>query len=291
VGEVASEEVGADVTTEIILGFVDYENFRMAFRNYSEYLEVEDIIKAFEDLGSELGELRTLFFYGDWTRRSQDARAIEDHGHRAINVLSTRFGRDRSDFPMGFDMYDHARDDKDVTAFILGSGDSGFKEAILRCRQHGKRIYVLCFGSSASRELFTSTNGVYPLESRLSLTEKPPLQATMPGVESIEHAEAERNLIAVVDSLEKTLAYVVRSYLRDKVLLPRGSFGETSEEVDDLLARMISEDILRTEEIPNPKIAGRTVSVVRLNRDHLTVKGILPSGQNNGEADEVSASP
>jgi hypothetical protein len=268
---------------EVLLGFVDYENLRMAFRNYSEYITVADIIRAFEDIGDELGDLRTIFFYGDWTRRAQDARTIEDHGHRALNVLSTRVGRDRSDFPMGFDMYDHARDDREITAFILGSGDSGFKEAILRCKQYGKRIYVLCFGGSAARELFTLTNGVYPLESRLSLTERPPLQPAMPGVVAEEDARLKSTLIEIVDSLEKSLPYVVRNYLRDRVLLPKRVFGETSQEVDKLLGEAVSEGILAEEEIPNPKIKGRTVNTVRLNRANGTVKGVLPSS-NDEEA-------
>lgn len=269
---------------EVLLGFVDYENLRMAFRNYSQYITIEDIVRAFEALGKELGDLRTIFFYGDWTRRPQDARTIEDHGHRAMNVLSTRFGRDRSDFPMSFDMYDHATQDREVTAFILGSGDSGFKEAVLRCKQHGKRIYVLCFGGSASRELFTLTNGVYPLESRLDLTEKPPLQPSMPGIAAKEETEVTRALIGIVDSLEKSIPYIVRNYLREKVLLPKRLFGETPQEVEELLGEAISQGILTIEEIPNPKISGRMVHIVRLNRANGTVMEVLPSANNNEKA-------
>lgn len=273
---------------EVILGFVDYENFRMAFRNYNEFLTVEHIIDAFQELGAELGDLRTIFFYGDWTRRPQDARTIEEHGHRAVNVLSTRYGKDRSDFPMGFDMYDHAKDDREVSAFIVGSGDSGFKEAILRCKQHGKRIYVLCFGKSAARELFTLTNSVYPLEARLGLTEKLPTQP-VPGVPAADETIVIRNLIEVVDSVEKSIPYIVRNYLRDKVLLPKQKFGETAQEIDELLDKAIQEKILLVEEIPNPKIEDRTVLTIRLNRSSGSVKEVLPS-TNNEEAGTSPAS-
>lgn len=259
----------------------------MAFRNYTEYIAVEHIIGAFQELGAELGDLRTIFFYGDWTRRPQDARLIEEHGHRAINVLSTRYGKDRSDFPMGFDMYDHAKDDRDTTAFLVGSGDSGFKEAILRCRQHGKRIYVLCFGGSAARELFTLTNGVYPLEAQLSLTEKRALQPPMPGVPEKEETAVIRNLIGTVDSVEKSIPYIVRNYLRDKVLLPRRQFGETTQEIDNLLDQAIADGVLNLEEIENPKIQGRTVQTVRLNRENGVVKEVLPSSN----SEEAGTSP
>lgn len=104
--------------SEVLLAFVDYENLRMAFRNYVEFITVRDIVRAFEDLGRGLGDLRTIFFYGDWTRRAEDARLIEEHGHRAVNVLSTRHGKDRSDQAMALDMYDAARDEPEITAWV-----------------------------------------------------------------------------------------------------------------------------------------------------------------------------
>ena len=93
---------------EKLAAFVDYENLRQAFKDYVEPANVEDVIRAFEVLGEELGELRSMQFYGDWTRRPQDAHAIEERGWRTVNVLSTRYGKDRSDIPIAFDMYDTA---------------------------------------------------------------------------------------------------------------------------------------------------------------------------------------
>jgi len=260
---------------EKLAAFVDYENLRQAFRDYVEPVTVEDVVHAFEALGEELGELRSMQFYGDWTRRPQDAHAIEERGWRTVNVLSTRYGKDRSDIPIAFDMYDTAREKKDVTAVILGSGDSGFKEAILRAKECGKRVYVLCFGASVSREFFTLTQGVFPLEVRLNLTEKVLVQAPMPGIKQDEVDVTLAELIRRLDSLEKSLPYVVRNYFRDRILLPNQQFGETAADVDALLDRAREAKVLDECEVPNPQLSGRTVKAVKLNRDNSTVQDTL----------------
>ena len=118
--------------TEIIMAHIDYENIRWRFQDYVEYITVVDIITEFKELGKELGELRQMFFYGDWTRRPQDSRQIEELGCRAITVLSKRGGADQSDQSMSFGIYDRVRDNPEVAAFLLGAGDTDYKEIILQ---------------------------------------------------------------------------------------------------------------------------------------------------------------
>jgi len=260
---------------EKLAAFVDYENLRQAFKDYVEPTTVEDVVRAFEALGEELGELGSMQFYGDWTRRPQDAHAIEERGWRTANVLSTRYGKDRSDIPIALDIYDTAREKKDITAIILGSGDSGFKEVILRAKESGKRVYVLCFGASVSREFFTLTQGVFPLEVRLNLTEKLALQAPMPGVKPDEVDVSLAEMIHRLDSLEKSLPYVVRNYFRDKILLASQQFGETAEDVDALLDSARDAKIVDEYEVLNPQLRGRTVKAVKLNRNSSAVRETL----------------
>lgn len=40
----------SSLVSEILLAFVDYENLRMGFRNYMEFITVRDIIRAVETL-------------------------------------------------------------------------------------------------------------------------------------------------------------------------------------------------------------------------------------------------
>ena len=222
-----------------------------------------------------------MFFYGDWTRRSGDSRKIEEHGYRAVNVLSKVRGADRSDQTMAFGIYDQARDNPDVKAFLIGAGDADYKEVILRCRERGKRIYVLCFGRSASRELFTMTHGVYPLEVRLNLTEK--LPETLPPTGLIDKTTKVQLLIQKLDSLEKTLPYVVRLYFL-KLLLPLKQFGETFNEVEIFLDQELQEGYISEYTIDNPKIPGKKLRCIKLERDSLRViNALLPRDNEKAE--------
>lgn len=267
---------------EVIMVHIDYENIRWRFRDYVEYVTLEDILKAFQSIGNEIGELRQMFFYGDWTRRPQDARKIEEYGFRAVNVLSKIRGADRSDPTMMFAIDDQSREQPEITAFLLGAGDADYKEIILRCRERGKRIYAACFGHSASRELFTMTERVYPLEVKLNLTERKPI-ALLPS-EVLDEPRKTSYLIQKIDSLEKTLVDVVRNYLRDKILLPIKQFGETSTEVDQFLDQEIQRGYLEEYSIENPKIPGRQVKCLRLKREHPLITEALLHPKRRSEA-------
>lgn len=265
---------------EIVMAHIDYENIRWRFRDYVEYITLEDVLKAFQSIGNEIGELRQMFFYGDWTRRPKDARTIEDYGFRAVNVLSKIRGADRSDPTMMFAIDDQSREQAEITAFLLGAGDADYKEIILRCRERGKRVYAACFGRSASRELFTMTERVYPLEVRLNLTERRPI-ALLPS-EVLDEPNKTRYLIQRIDSLEKTLNDVVRNYLRDKILLPIRQFGETSIEVDRFLDQEIQKGYLEEYSVENPKLLGRQVKCLRLKREHTLINETLINPNNEG---------
>ena len=230
-----------------------------------------------------------MFFYGDWTRRPEDARKIEERGFRAVNVLSKVHGGDRSDPTMMFAIDDQTREQPEITAFLLGAGDADYKEVILRCRECGKRVYAACFGRSASRELFTMTERVYPLEVRLEITERQP--TALPTSEIVDEPGKTRYLIQRIDSLEKTLRVVVRNYLRDRILLPIKQFGETSSEVDQFLEQEIPKGYLEEYSAENPKIPGKQVRCLKLRRESpLIADALLP--ENNGKAEPTSpASP
>ncbi|OGN89972.1 MAG: hypothetical protein A2158_04150 [Chloroflexi bacterium RBG_13_46_14] len=258
--------------SDIIMAYVDYENIRWRFQDYVEYITLDDIINAFRALGSELGELRQTFFYGDWTRRPQDSRPIEERGCRAITVLSKRGGGDRSDQSMSFGIYDQVRDNPEVTGFLIGAGDADYKEIILRCRERGKRVYVLCFGKSASRELLTMTDGFYPLEVRLNLTEKDTQK--LPSPEVTDLPVKQHLLIQKLDSLEKALPYVVRFYFI-KLMVPMSHFGETITEAEQFLDQGLTQGYIEEYSIDNPRIPGKQIKCLKLKRETNIVQEAL----------------
>jgi hypothetical protein len=92
---------------ELVMVFIDYENIRRGLaENFQEQIKPSQIVKTMSDLASEIGEFRGGMAFGDWTLRPEDARAIEEYGFQAYNVLLTRGGKDRSDPPMMLEMYD-----------------------------------------------------------------------------------------------------------------------------------------------------------------------------------------
>jgi len=192
---------------------------------------------------------------------------------RAVNVLSKRRGADRSDPTMMFAIDDQTREQPEITAFLLGAGDADYKEIILRCRECGKRIYAVCFGRSASRELFTMTERVYPLEVCLNLTERLPITLQITSI--IDDQSRTHYLIQRMDSLEKALPEVVRNYLVNKILIPIKQFGETISEVNQFLDQELQKGYIEEFVVENPKIPGKQVKCVRLKRDEPMVAEAL----------------
>lgn len=253
------------------MAFIDWENLRQSVsRNFAEKATPRHIIEAVRQIVEELGcAFRGGCFYGDWARRDKDAREIHNHGLSPIHVVPTRRGRDRSDPKMILDMYDVIKERDDIGVFIVGSGDSDFADVIRRGKEHGKRMYVCAVGLSTARELFTLSDGVFPLEVRLGLTPKVAQLPLMPR-------EVEwRIFVLRLNSLESKLPNVVRNYLRNTILEPSMGCGETLEEKDAFLDRAVEEGIIVQYEIENPKLLGRMVIACRLNSENELVKQIL----------------
>ena len=251
--------------------FIDWENLRQSIsRNFAERATPRPIIDAIKQVVEELGyEFRGGCFYADWSRRPDEAREIHNHGLNPIHVVPTRSGRDRSDPKMILDMYDMIKGRSDIGVIIVGSGDNHFADLIRRGKEHGKRMYVCAVGLSTARELFTLSDGVFPLEVRLGLTQKATqLPLTPPEVEW-------RIFVLRLSSLESKLPYVVRNYLRDRILEPSMDCGETLEERERFLNKAVEDGIVVEYELENPKLPGRTVTACRLNRENDLVKRIL----------------
>lgn len=254
-----------------LMAFIDYENLRQSIaRNFLEKVSARQIAKTIKSLAEELGEFRGGVFFGDWTRRPTDAREIEENGFRAVNILLTRSGKDRSDVPMALEMDDVIRERKDIDLLILGSGDADFAELIRRAIEHGKQVYVCAVGLSAARELLSLSEQVFFLEARLGLTPKTALQPLIPPLEEWHP------FVLRLNSLEKGLPYVVRNYLRDVIFDPSLGCGETMDEKDAFLNKALNEGIIVEEDMQNPKLPGRMVVTCRLNRENEIVNQIVP---------------
>jgi len=258
-----------------VMVFVDYENIRLSLAEYFvERVTPAQLVGAFRKVAEERGVHRGSVFFGDWGRRPTDARQIEENGAIARLAISKRSGKDRSDTAMMLDLYDAIKEKEDITAFVVGAGDADYKEVIRRGRDNEKRMYVCAVTEATSRELLSLCNGFIAVESVLGLTPKAEPQ-TLPGIQLGLPAEEWRPFILALDSLESKLPYVVRNYLRDSIMDAGMGCGHTKEEKGAFLDRALEEGITLEDKIPNPKLSGRTVQKVSLNRSNDIVKRIL----------------
>ncbi|MBI4294696.1 MAG: NYN domain-containing protein [Chloroflexi bacterium] len=254
-----------------VMVLVDWENIRLSIiNNFKETVTPRQVIDALKSIAGRLGEFRGGYVFGDWTLRSGDAREIEENEFRAENVLLTRGGKDRSDVPIALKMDDLARTKADIKVIVLCSGDAGFAEVIRRAKEHGKDIYVCAITLSAARELVSLTKQVFPLEAHLNLTPKLP-----PSRPSAKDMGEWRLFIERLGDLEKKLPYVVHNYLRDKILDASMGCGQTAPERDEYLKKAATLGIILEQEMPNPKMPGRTVTTCRLNKENEVVKKAL----------------
>jgi len=88
--------------TSSVEAFVDWENIRRRLAdNYVERVTVRQVMDAIERVAKEVGDLKMVTFYGDFTLRRDDAREI--HGKAKFDyrsVLRSPSGRDRTDATM-----------------------------------------------------------------------------------------------------------------------------------------------------------------------------------------------
>lgn len=221
-----------------VLVAIDWENIRRGLAGFKERIGPEQVRNAFEEVAKRFGDYRGGTVFGDWTLRPDDARTFEDHGLQAYNVLRSRSGKDRSDPAIILEVYDWVRDRTDVDTFILGSGDSDFKELIRRARQRGKKIVICALGGTIAGELKTMTP-IFPLEAEAGLTPKMELTLKLPGIATTEDAIKWKTFVGRLESMERQMPYVVLNYLI-RILSQAWGAGATEAEKNAFLEEGLS---------------------------------------------------
>jgi len=258
---------------ETVLAFVDYENIRISLREgFLESVSIPELVSAIRQVAEEIGDLRAIRVYCDWTRRDHEARQFQEAGCTIVHVLRKRSGRDRTDIKMAFEIEDVTREQPDISACLIVAGDAHYWEPILRGTERGKKMHLSAVSTSTARELLGQVKGFYPLEGVLNLTT---IEAAAPLLEVPLPEESLARFVQRVHGLEAGLPYVVRNYLRDTIMEDLVDCGETRQERDDFIERAIADGIIEPYEMPNPLIPGRNVTCVKLVKDNPIVTSIL----------------
>jgi uncharacterized LabA/DUF88 family protein len=259
---------GRPAKQKAVAVFVDYENIRRRLKaNFGQDVEPGRVAKALHEIACEQGQFRFGKFYGDWALRPKDARAIEAQKFKAEHVLRTPGGKDRTDAAMNVELGDQAGS-KDFAVAVIAAGDGDYTYAIRKLREKGKTIVVVAVSIDAARELLTVADTFIPIEKHLNLDYGSAPEGT------VEQA-LWQPFITKMLGLESALPYVVWAYLRDRILTAAEGGGSTMEEREQFLERAKKDGLLEVAEIDNPKVPGRKVKTVRLDRSHPAVAQAL----------------
>jgi uncharacterized LabA/DUF88 family protein len=251
--------------------FVDYENIRRRLEsNFQQSVSPREIAKALRQIAGTLGEFRFGKCYGDWAVRPKDARDIEREQFKAEHVLRTPGGKDRADAAILVELGDQA-DSKDFDLALIATGDADFSYAIRKLREKGKKTAVTGVSLDAARELFTVADTFIPIEKHLGLE-------FIPAQPNTQEVAAWVPFVRRMLNLEERLPFVVRNYVRDRILEPSMGAGATPVEKEEFLKRAEADGIIERAEVDNPKLPGRKVATIRLRRNHVAVAQVLLSG-------------
>ena len=258
---------------ETVLAFVDYENIRISLREgFVESVSIPQLIDGIRNVAQIIGDLRGIRVYSDWTLRGHEAREFQECACTIVHVLRKRSGSDRTDMRMAFEIDDVTREQPDISACLIVSGDAHFTEVILRGTERGRKMHLCAVSTTAARELLGQVEGFYPLEGVLDLT------AIEPPVPLLRAPQLEEGLIRFIQRLqrlEQGLPHVVKNYFRDTIMAQTTDWGETTQERDDFIERATADGVIEQYEIPNPRIVGRNVTCVRLIRDNPIVRSVF----------------
>ena len=270
--------------------FIDFENIRYGLKNNYAREPDPQLLMA---KARKYGPVSQAFAYADFTehpdyfRRKLEVAGImpRDIPRRSPDVAH----KSSSDMAMLMDIIDCLLDRPTVNTLMLMTGDSDFIRVVARARNRfGKKVIISGVPGSVSNDLIASADSADPvsepdwvplppqferpvapnlLDSYLNI----PTADAVPPSEN-ELSEEERQLVLLLDRLEKTKPYLTFLFVKTHALSPVNQLTLTPMQADLILTRFKEIGILRDE---IREIDGRTLRYLFFIREHPLVQKIL----------------
>lgn len=249
--------------------FLDYENIYWSMKQqYGMAPDVDRLITGLRELGEqkhEGGPVCLMQAYADFDhdefrgllselqRRSVEPRHVFSKNYED----GTR--KNAADIEMSLDALDLMYTRSDIEVFILVCGDRDMIQVIRKLRSRGKRVHVVAVEKTMSKDVMSFAHGFTTVESLLGIV-SPALYDMEMMIRRLDSAEHGKPFVG--------LKYFLR-ILSGSDIVDRKTY--------ELVNQAISEGIVETYKVPNPKDELFPTTACRLTRDHELVRRVLGS--------------
>jgi uncharacterized LabA/DUF88 family protein len=264
--------------------FIDFENIRYGLKNnYAREPDPQQLMAK----ARKYGPVSQAYAYADFTehpdyfRRKLEVAGItpRDIPRRSPDVAH----KSSSDMAMLMDIIDCLLDRPMVNTLILMTGDSDFIRVVARARHRfGKRVLISGVPGSVSNDLISSADGADPVVEPdwvpVSVSEPPaPVASELPLTpknldSTAEFSDQERQLIQLIDRLERTKPYLTYLFVKTHALSPLNQINLSPMQMDLIMNRFKELGILRDEVRDQD---GRTLRFLYFIREHPLVQKVL----------------
>lgn len=261
--------------------FMDYENIYWSMKQqYGTSPDLEKLITSLRELGEQKhggGPVCLMQAYADFDHE-EFRGLLSDLQRRSVeprHVFSKNYEdgtrKNAADIEMSLDALELMYNRPDVEVFILVCGDRDMIQVIRKLRARGKLVHVVAVEKTMSKDVMSFVNYFTTIETLLGIV--PPAMHDM------------EMMIRRLDSAEYGKPFVGLKYflrvLAGSEIVDRKTY--------ELVNQAISDGVIETYKVPNPKDELFPTTACRLNRSHELVRRVLSGGAPGQAAKSATA--
>ncbi len=259
--------------------FMDYENIYWSMKQqYGVAPDLDRLITSLREMGERgSGQVCLMHAYADFDH--EEFRGLmSDLQRRSVeprHVFSKNYEdgtrKNAADIEMSLDALEIMYTRSDIDTFVLVCGDRDMIQVIRKLRARGKQVHVVAVEKTMSKDVMSFVNQFTTIEALLGML--PPAMYDMEMmIRKLDSAECGKPFVG--------LKYFLR-ILAGSDIVDRKTY--------ELVNQAISEGIIDTYKVPNPKDELFPTTACKLNREHELVKRVLGEKAQKGQPGTVTA--
>lgn len=249
--------------------FIDYENIYWSMKQqYGAPPETDKLVAGLQEVGERKhggGPVCLMQAYADFDHE-EFRGLLSDLQRRSVeprHVFSKNYEdgtrKNAADIEMSLDALELMYNRPDIDVFFLVCGDRDMIQVIRKLRARGKHVHVVAVEKTMSKDVMSFANHFTTIESLLGIV--PPQMHDMEMmIRRLDAAEYGKPFVG--------LKYFLR-ILSGSDIVDRKTY--------ELVNQAISEGVIETYKVPNPKDELFPTTACRLNREHELARRVLTS--------------